>query len=252
MPASYPSALKTFTTKTNKVDLVDAAHINDAQLEIAALEAAIGLNPKGSAADLVTRLAVNIDTAGLPQSGTSFPVSPVARQMFYRTDVDTYYIRNTANTTWLALGGSNSNYLFQYEGCIDKQGASKGEVINASLVPSGATGNYRFLQSKANAYEQVWSAKWIKIAGVNTITVYCRLWAQSNSNGQIPELQVSVGGQTGSVTATINVVTPTWYSFTIDVTSLTTNTAYDVLVNFHDSAASGVECFCANIIGFGS
>jgi len=42
MAASYPGAIKSFTTKTNNVDDVDAAHINDIQDEIEAIETALG------------------------------------------------------------------------------------------------------------------------------------------------------------------------------------------------------------------
>jgi len=38
MPASYPGSVKTFTTKVNGVDAPDAEHINDLQLEVAAVE----------------------------------------------------------------------------------------------------------------------------------------------------------------------------------------------------------------------
>lgn len=38
MAASYPDSVKTFTTKVNGVDAPDAAHINDLQLEVAAVE----------------------------------------------------------------------------------------------------------------------------------------------------------------------------------------------------------------------
>lgn len=38
MAASYPTSVKSFTTKTNGVDDVDASHINDLQLEMSAVE----------------------------------------------------------------------------------------------------------------------------------------------------------------------------------------------------------------------
>jgi len=38
MPASYPGSVKSFTTKVNGVDAPDAEHINDLQLEVAAVE----------------------------------------------------------------------------------------------------------------------------------------------------------------------------------------------------------------------
>lgn len=37
MPASYPTSVKSFTTKTNNTT-ADASHINDVQTEIAAIE----------------------------------------------------------------------------------------------------------------------------------------------------------------------------------------------------------------------
>ena len=38
MPASYPGSVKNFTTKVDGVDDVQAAHVNDLQLEVAAVE----------------------------------------------------------------------------------------------------------------------------------------------------------------------------------------------------------------------
>ena len=38
MPASYPTSVKSFTTKVNGVDAPDAEHINDLQLEVEAVE----------------------------------------------------------------------------------------------------------------------------------------------------------------------------------------------------------------------
>lgn len=38
MPAAYPGSVKTYTTKVNGVDAPDAEHINDLQLEVAAVE----------------------------------------------------------------------------------------------------------------------------------------------------------------------------------------------------------------------
>ena len=65
MAASYPGSIKSFTTKVNLVDTVDASHVNDLQLEVAALETELGINPPdvddtvdavSAAADLAVRL----------------------------------------------------------------------------------------------------------------------------------------------------------------------------------------------------
>lgn len=42
MAASYPGSIKSFTTKVNNVDTVDASHINDLQDEVVAIETALG------------------------------------------------------------------------------------------------------------------------------------------------------------------------------------------------------------------
>ncbi|MBI3319739.1 MAG: hypothetical protein HYZ89_04045 [Candidatus Omnitrophica bacterium] len=56
MPASYPSAIKTFTTLVDGVDDVLASHQNDPNAEITAIETELGTNPRGTAADVKTRL----------------------------------------------------------------------------------------------------------------------------------------------------------------------------------------------------
>lgn len=42
MPASFPTTVKTFTTKTNNVDTTDASHMNDIQDEVNAIETLLG------------------------------------------------------------------------------------------------------------------------------------------------------------------------------------------------------------------
>lgn len=59
MAASYPTSIKSFTTKTNNVDDVDAAHINDLQDEVVALETACGV---GKSTSLIQRVRSEIAT----------------------------------------------------------------------------------------------------------------------------------------------------------------------------------------------
>jgi len=61
----YPGAVDGFTGKTDSVDDVMAADVNELQSAIVATEAAIGVDPQGTAADLVTRLSRSIDDAGM-------------------------------------------------------------------------------------------------------------------------------------------------------------------------------------------
>ena len=96
MAAAYPSGVKTFTTKTNKVDLVDADHVNDLQLEVVAIQTELGTDVAGSAATLKARLAIGMADSGAMKQGTSFPGSPIIGQLFYRTDTDTVHIYDGA------------------------------------------------------------------------------------------------------------------------------------------------------------
>ena len=64
MPASYPSAIKTFTTLVDGVDDVLAAHQNDPNAEITAIETELGTNPRGTATDVKTRLAQTLNDDG--------------------------------------------------------------------------------------------------------------------------------------------------------------------------------------------
>lgn len=47
MAASYPTSIKSFTTKVDDVDDVLAEHVNSLQEEVVAIETALGINPKG-------------------------------------------------------------------------------------------------------------------------------------------------------------------------------------------------------------
>ena len=55
MAASYPGSLKSYTDKTDKVDLVEGAHVNSLQEEVVAIETELGTDVAGSKTDLKTR-----------------------------------------------------------------------------------------------------------------------------------------------------------------------------------------------------
>lgn len=101
--ATYPSSLVSFTTKTNKVDLVDAAHINSVQSEVVAIETELGTLVKGTATDLKTRLAVCLAGNGAIVNSPSFPASPVAWQLFGFHGDGKMYFRNAANTQFTPM-----------------------------------------------------------------------------------------------------------------------------------------------------
>ncbi len=143
-----------------------------------------------------------------------------------------------------------SNVLFQYQGQIDSEGAGVGEITGTILNPNNATGNYRFLQAGGISPVQVFSSKFTKIAGINTITVYVRSWVRGGV--AVAFSTISVGGQTASISSVAGSTTPTWYSGTINVSSLTNGTTYDVTTTLYDSTGGAGQTYLANIVGFGS
>lgn len=61
---AYPNTIDSYTANTDNVDDVIAADVNELQTAIVAIETELGTLPKGSAADLKTRLAHSINNAG--------------------------------------------------------------------------------------------------------------------------------------------------------------------------------------------
>ena len=65
MASVYPGALDTFSTKQDGVaHVIYAAHVNDLQNSVVAIETQLGTDPAGSATDLKTRLAQSIQDSG--------------------------------------------------------------------------------------------------------------------------------------------------------------------------------------------
>lgn len=150
----------------------------------------------------------------------------------------------SSNSQWATVS-IPSNVLFQYSGSVDQK-TDCGEVEQSSLnYNSNTAGIYRYLyNSNGSTVKTVWSSKFTKIMGINTITIYARAW---NATTDTTTVTVSVGGQTGS--STTSSTTPVWINFTIDVSSLTNTTVYDVFIQL---SSTGANSICGTLISFGS
>lgn len=113
---AYPASEDSFTTKQNKVDLVDASHINSVQTSIVSIERELGTDPAGNLTDLKTRLANMMDGNGALNQGTSFPGTTYSGMIFFRTDLGTVYLRNAANSAWGLLTGASNIQIFTSSG----------------------------------------------------------------------------------------------------------------------------------------
>lgn len=68
MAASYPSSIKSFTTKVDNVDDVEAEHINSLQEEVVAIETALGANLTNTVVQVV-----NTQTGAVATGTTAIP-----------------------------------------------------------------------------------------------------------------------------------------------------------------------------------
>jgi len=95
----------------------------------------------------------------VPPRGSSFPSSTVASELFYRDDQDVLYMRNAANSAWVAIGGtgvgtgdvvgpgsSTDNVIVRFDGATGKliQDSNitlddNGRINNTYFHPAGAT-----------------------------------------------------------------------------------------------------------------
>jgi len=94
--------------------------------------------------------------------------------------------------------------------------------------------------------------KFIKVAGILTVTIYAYSNGSWTNAGSEPQIKISIGTQTLTLTQA-NKQTWEWLSGTIDVSSLTNGTAYDVTVGFIRTGTSNPAYInMASIVGFGS
>lgn len=241
MAASYPAAVKTFTTKTNKVDLVDASHINDIQNEVSAIETELGTDVAGSAATLKARLTISLSDAGGIQGGSSFPGSPTARQLFYRTDLEILYVRDDDNTAWTSLGGSLSNFVCGWSGRYIAAGTGAHvDLLNAQTGLTGEAVTADGMHYWATEYTTITgdnaiigTFKFKKLASVNTLTFYAVIWTAGVSTATA---RLKVNTLTADVTSSS--ATPAFQTVDLDVSSLTNDNIYDLTIRLASSSSS--------------
>lgn len=98
-------------------------------------------------------------------------------------------------------------------------------------------------------YQEVLNGKFLKIQGINTVTVKAGVWRNPSTSGDI---QVSIGGQLGSAGIDSNTVN-TEVSFTVDVSGLVNGTVYDISIGLkNDSGGAASRQYLGWIMMFGS
>ncbi|QGH73032.1 MAG: hypothetical protein [Siphoviridae sp. ctCJE6] len=243
----YPGTIDSWTNKEAKKDPASKSDFNKLQNAMLNVQTELGTNPAGSVADLKTRLAVSIADDGAVQKGTSFPGSPTAMQLFARTDEDKLYRRNAANDAWIELPTSGQS-THQFSFCGHDAGGNAGFYVGTTIGGPGASGYYAFWRVQDTTYRTTIPVfKWVKIPGVDTITIYARIWSSAATSNDA-DLKVDIGGQNNNVTATGT--TPQAVTFTIDVSGLSDGTAYDVTIQL--KSPNNNICCMSSIVAYGS
>ena len=123
MAASYPSAVRSFSTKTNVLDIIDASDPNSLQEEVIAIESSLGINPA-------------LSTSPNPSSGftaTSTQYSTLAQRL--------------ANIENGIVGDSHTQYLKKAGG----ETITNATASNVAIIVKGASSQSANLQEWKNS-----------------------------------------------------------------------------------------------------
>jgi len=138
--AVYPNGIKTYTTKVDNVDRIMAAHINEVQDEITAIETELGINPSGSETTVANRLGHSI------HSNVSGEIAAIAEKTT-PLDADVTIIEDSAASnakkrlSWANIKSGIKTYLeglssISLSGALGVTGAT---TLGSTLSVSGAT-----------------------------------------------------------------------------------------------------------------
>lgn len=145
-----------------------------------------------------------------------------------------------------------SNVLFQWHGVYNGVNNSHGCFVttNATIgMPTSDNAMKIYLWVRGNSYAEVYQAKFVKPAGISTVTIYLR--ADDDNNGGTTYWLCDIGGQQGSLSSGGDIISGSWFNFTVDVSPLVDNNVYTVSFQMKTNNASKYS-YVFNIMGFGS
>jgi len=241
--ATYPDSIQVFTTKVDKVDVVDDDHINQMQEEIIALQTFIGTNPEGQQGSFADRVNAQLDGSGYIIGSDGVPFLTAPRKLYYRTDEEQLYIVKTTGVPQ-AVGGSLSNVVFSWAG-VDNRATPQG-VFYTTSNNEGSTAIPRdfYLFCDSTTFQTLLNFRFRKISGISNLILEARLWGtNTTSDGKI---NLDVGGVAGTARF-LDSSTPTWYTGnTLDVSGLANGTTFDAIIQLA-ALAGNVPVYCSGI-----
>lgn len=148
-------------------------------------------------------------------------------------------------------GAKASNVIFAWSGNeiygANEYGMNISTTQNLDISVTDSAGYINFVNDDTT-YRTFLNFKFKKPIGVDTVTIYARLW--SSNVGNTATLSVDIGGQSNTV-ARAGETTPGWTTAgTIDISSLTDGTVYDGIIQLKDSqTANDSYCSAVTLIG---
>jgi hypothetical protein len=198
---------------------------------------------KGANSD-ITSLAGLTTPLSIAQGGTASASAANARTALGLA-IGTDVLAPNGDGSGLSSVPSRSNVIFEWHG-MDSRDASAGILEGTSLTPAINNTLYHFLGKAGTSYQSVLTGKFTKIAGISTITIHAKLWANTNNS----YIQVNIGGQVNNVDCYVSAVTtPTWATpQTIDVSGLTNGTTYNITVSLKNNSSGNSVSYCSNVM----
>lgn len=182
----------------------------------------IGAAAQGTAH--VSTLKVGTTNQGdvLYDNGTSLVrLTPGTSGLFLKTQ------GAAANPVW--GNPASSNVLFGFSAILQGTGATTEGALNTDNGSSPIVS----YSSQAGGFANIWQNRWTKIAGIDTLNLIVR------AKGTTVGTQVKITISALNSTITINQTSYTYGDGTLDVSSLSDGTDYDIVLSQHNNNTSG-------------
>lgn len=132
------------------------------------------------------------------------------------------------------IAKSLSNVVFSWSGIEIYSSGYAGAVSGTTLTETGTVGKYFYFGRAGQPYQTILNFKFKKIAGVDTVTIYARIWSSSSDGNKEAQLRVDIGGENNTVQSVAS-NSPSWVnSSDIDVSGLTNGNVYNGTVDLRN------------------
>lgn len=158
-----------------------------------------------------------------------------------------------ANPIWASSGGG-SGALFSFGNGDQYQQNSHG-LSSAPTYDIPSTDNRPAWVNNAETFKTVISSKFKKESGIDDVDFYAYMYNSSIENDEVVECRVTIGSQSGTATSNQGSGAEEWINSTIDISSLSDGTVYNLYVAIRtydpDGGWSGSEpAILYHVVGF--